>query len=161
MLVGPNLIKPSLQVRAITIAIHDQIKLDVGHRGQSEATHREVRATHDGMFAMAVINVVHLAVQQVGLTHRADFDFLLDPGRTAASHFFLRKAISERQSFILYLEGLLVGPLRIERGDEFWLAKKESQAFNVFQFFCQRLECVDSEVGRYDRKLAAVCDALG
>ena len=63
------------------------------------------------MFASAVVNVIQLAVQQVGFPDRADFDLVSDPLGAAAGNFLLLKPVGKLQPFVFNLEGLFVGLL--------------------------------------------------
>ena len=63
------------------------------------------------MFASAVVNVIQLAVQQVGFADGADFDLVSDPLGATAGDFLLLKPVGKLQPFVFNLEGLFVGLL--------------------------------------------------
>jgi len=66
------------------------------------------------MLAVAVVYVIKLAVEQIGLPDRANFDLVANPGCAAAGNLFLLQTVGEFQAFVFDLEGFLVGLFRVE-----------------------------------------------
>ena len=75
------------------------------------------------MFSSAVVNVIQLAVQQIGFADRADFDLVGDPLSATAGNFLLLEAVGELQPLVFNFEGLFVGLLRVQSLDEFGLTE--------------------------------------
>ena len=59
----PECVKPLFQVGAVAVTINNQIEFNVGRVGQAQPTAREVGAAQQGVFALAIVNVVELAMQ--------------------------------------------------------------------------------------------------
>ena len=65
------------------------------------------------MLTSAIVNVIQLAVQEVGFADGADFDFVGDPFGAAACDFLLLKPVGKLQPFVFNLEGFFVGLLGV------------------------------------------------
>jgi hypothetical protein len=117
------LIEPFLEFGPVTITIDNQVEFDVGGCRQAQAAPGEVGTAKNRVLAPAIIDVIQLAVQQVGLPDRANLYLVAHPGGATAGDFLLLQPIGQFQALVFDLEGLFVGLVRIERGNESWLAK--------------------------------------
>ena len=102
------------------------------------------------MFASTVVNVIKLAVQQVGLADGADFNLVGDPFRATAGDFFLLKAVGKLQPFVFNLEGFFVGFLRVQRLNEFGFTKQKFEGFDAVKLIAEGFLGINGEVGRDD-----------
>jgi len=109
---------------------------------------------------MPVVDVIELAVQQVGLADGADFYLVADPLRAAAGDFLLLQAVAQFQAFVFDLEGFLVGFFRVDGGDETGLTKEKVQLAYPVEFGRQRFVGVDGEIRRDDGQLTTSGDLL-
>jgi hypothetical protein len=83
------LIEPFLEFGPVTVAIDDQVEFDVGCvADKAQAATGEVGAAKNGVLATPIIDVIQLAVQQVGLPDGANFYLVAYPGGAAAGDFF-------------------------------------------------------------------------
>ena len=154
--VVPQLVKPEFEVGPVTVAIYHHVELDVGNAGQPQPPACEVGAAHQRVLALAVVDVIELAVQQVALPDRADFDLAGNPFGAAAGDFFLLQAVGQLKAFVFNLEGFFVCFFWIKRLNEPWFAKKKAQRSNAVELFAQCLICVNGEVGRHYREAASI-----
>ena len=107
------------------------------------------------MLAPSVVNVIELAVQQVGLPDGADFDLAADPFGAAAGDLFLLQAVGQAQAFIFYLEGFFVGLGGVQRLNEAWFTEQELQRFDAVQLLAQGFVGIDGEISRYHGQAAS------
>ena len=91
--VRPQLVKPGLELSTVPVAIDDHIQLNIWRGGQAQSALCEVGTTHQGVLAFTIVNVVKLAVQQVGLADGADFDLVGDPFGATTCDFLLLQAV--------------------------------------------------------------------
>ena len=112
------------------------------------------------MLAPTIIDVIQLAVKQIGLPDGTNVHLLAYPGGAAAGNFLLLQAIGQLQPFVFDLERFLVSFVWIKRGDESWLTKEKVQVLDAVKLSGQRFISVDGEVGRDNRQMAAGIDLL-
>ena len=87
------------------------------------------------MLTVTIVNMVELAVQQVGFTDGTNFDLSLNPVGASAGHFFLLQAVGLSGGPLLNLESVFVGFFRVKRLNEARLAKKKSQRLDAVKLF--------------------------
>ena len=102
------------------------------------------------MFTPTVINVVQLAVQEVGLSDRSHLHLCPEPVCTSACHLLLLQSIGKTETFVFNFEGLLVSFLWIKVRYESGFTKEEAEAFDAIKLAGERLVCIDREIGRDD-----------
>ena len=85
------------------------------------------------MLTFPVVDVVQLAVQQVGFPDGADFDLVPDPLSATAGYVLLLQAVCQCQTFVLNLERLFVCFLGVKRLNKAWLAEQKLQSVNAVQ----------------------------
>ena len=151
--VVPQFIEPSFQVAPVAIAVHFQIEFDVVvARAEAEAAHGEIGTAKNGFLHAGIGDVIHLAVEKLGVTDGFDFHFLANPFGAIAGNALLLKAVGELQAIAIDDEGLFFGLVGIERGDETRLAEQEIQMLDLVEMLPQRVVGVDGEIGGDDRE---------
>lgn len=152
--VVPQLVEPRLQVDAVAVAVHNQVEFEVvAVLGQSQPTHGEVGAAEQSCCRSFPGQVVELAVQEVGLAHRADADLLPNPLGAVAGDGFLGEHLGELQSGSIHQKRLGFRAFRVEVLDKPRLAEEETQTPDARQFLLERVVRVNREEGRNDREV--------
>ena len=146
--VVPDLVEPLLEFLPVAVAVDDQVQLDVVAAGaQAQAADGEIGTAENGVFHAGVGDVVHLAVQQVGLPDGPDFHLPLDPIGALLGDALLLKPVRQFQAVGVDEEDLLLGLARVEPVDEGRLAEKEVEVVDAFQDLLERVVGVNREVG--------------
>jgi hypothetical protein len=105
------------------------------------------------VLAPPVVDVIQLAVQQVGFADGAYFDLAGDPVGAAAGHFLLLQAVGQRQALVFNLEGFFVGFFRIKRLNEACGSPNRNCSDSMLSSCCtQGFVGVNCEVGRHHGK---------
>lgn len=124
-LVVPEFVKPGFELSPVAVAVHHHVEFDIGLVGQPQAALGEVGTAQQRVFAVAVINVVELAVQQVGFADRADVNLGSNPLRAAPGNVALLQAVGQRQVLIFKFERLFIGFFGVERPDKSRFAEQK------------------------------------
>ena len=147
-LVVPDLSEPSFQILPVAGAVDDQVEFEVVVAGaEPQPGDGEVGAAQDGLLDPVVVDVVELAMEQIGLADRPDVGLACDPLGALARDSLLLKAVGERQASVVDLERLAVHFLRIHAVDERGLAKEEVHVGDTVQYVLQGFVGIDREVG--------------
>ncbi len=101
-------------------------------------------------------NMIHFAVEQVGLSYSLDLYLLLDPLSALLGDFFLLELIGELQSVSFNDKGLLFGFAGIEAIDKRWLTEEELKPFDFIEPLFECIVGVDREISRRNRKTRTV-----
>ena len=92
-LIVPEVIKPLFELCAVTVAVDNHVEFDIPVATKAKTVDREIGASGNGFFnPVGLKDVVHFAVQEVGLDHRANFSFAAQPFGTLSCNVFLGKA---------------------------------------------------------------------
>ena len=121
-------------------------------QAQAEPADGEVRAAQNGLLHRSIGDMVHLAVKQLGVAHRADVHSLADPLRAFPGDTFLLQFVGESKPDGVQNERLLLGLLRVQGAEEAWFAEEEIQMLNPVEGLLECVVGVNGEVGRNDGK---------
>ena len=69
LLVAPYRIEPCLEVRAISIAVNNEIQLNVRRGRYAQATTREIGTPDNGVLTPAVVDVIHFTMDKVRIAN--------------------------------------------------------------------------------------------
>ena len=108
------------------------------------------------MLTFAIVNVVQLAVKQVGFAYGADLDFVGDPFGAAAGDLLLLESVGKLKPFVFYLEGFFIRLFGVQCLYKSRLTKQELERVDAIELVTQSFIGVDGEVCRYDRKMTAL-----
>ena len=154
--VAPKLVEPLLEFLTVAVAVHDEVQLDVvAGMAEAETAHREVGTAENGVLHASGGDVIHLAVQEVGLLDGPDLHLALDPVGALPGDAFLLKFIGEFQAVGVDDERFFLGLAGVETVDEGRLAEEKIEMFDALECLLERVVGVDGEVGRYDGELGA------
>jgi len=85
-------------------------------------------------------------MEQVGLFDGLDSYFAGNPVSTFLSQALLLETVTKSQFFILNLERLLVGPIRVQAFDKARFTKEKIEMVDIVQLVSQSFICVYSEI---------------
>jgi hypothetical protein len=125
---------------------------------RAEATNREIGAAQNGFVHAIVGDVVHLAVQKLGVPDGADIHLFANPCGALAGNALLLQAVGKVQALAVEYERLLLGLVRVQRGDKAGLAKEEIQVLNPVEVIFQGFVGVYGEISGDNRKSRALLD---
>ena len=150
-LVVPEGVEPLNQPGPVGAVANLQVELDVGVGAEAQAAPREVGAAHKCTgAAVGVLDMIHLAVQKVGLAHGAHVHLLLDPISARTGKRLLRQCAAQLQGAVAsQAVGLVLSLRRVHRRRARRLAVEEAKAPESLQLGPQVAIGVDREVGRH------------
>lgn len=149
--VAPQLVEPLLEFPTVAVAVHDEIQLDVvAGMAEAETAHREVGTAENGLLHASGGDVIHLAVQEVGLLDGLDVHLAFDPVGALPGDAFLLKLVGELQTVGVDDERFFLGLAGVETVDEGRLAEEKIEMSNPLERLLERVVGVNGEVGRYD-----------
>jgi hypothetical protein len=134
-------------VFAVAAAIDFEVEFDVGRVPESKTADGEIGAAKDGLGDALVVDMVELAVKQIGLGDGADFYFAANPVCALAGNGFLLEAIGENEAGILDLKCLFICFSGVEGRNETGFAEQEAEFGGGLELSAECVVGENREVG--------------
>jgi hypothetical protein len=146
--IAPEFIEPGFQIATVTGAVHLQVQFDVVVAdSQPETADGEIGTAKNGFFHSAVGDVIHLAVEQLGVADGSDVHLLANPLGALAGDALLLQTVGQLKTACVEDERFLLRLLGVERIAEPRFAEQEVAVLDLVEVLLQGVIRVNGEIG--------------